>query len=115
MIDELVPIVLFIVFGAIVKIVSDNKVRRLAIEKGMINENIKYLYLDKFEARVPSSLKWGMVLIGIGLALTIGQLLPSRISETVTVGFMFLLAGLALVVYYFIGRRMLKKEAKEGN
>lgn len=113
MIDELIPIVLFIVFGAIVKIISDNKVRRLAIEKGMINENIKYLYLDKFETRVPSSLKWGMVLIGIGLALTIGQVLPSRLSETATVGLMFLFAGIALVVYYFIGSRLLKKETKE--
>jgi hypothetical protein len=110
---DLVPITIFIVFAAIVKIVSDNKVRRLAIEKGMVNEDIKYLYHDRFEGQIPSSLKWGFVLIGIGLALFIGQLFPYDITDEVTLGGMFFLAGLGLVIYYFIASRMVKKTKQE--
>jgi hypothetical protein len=49
-----------------------------------------------------SNVKWGMVLIGIGLALLLGQLFPYDITEAMTIGFMFLFAGLAFLIYYFI-------------
>jgi hypothetical protein len=112
MIEDIVPITLFVVFAVIVKILSDNRVRRLAIEKGVVNEDIKFLYYDRFEGKVPSSLKWGFVLIGIGLALFLGQLVPHDMTEHITIGGMFFLAGVGLVVYYFVARQIYQK-AKE--
>ncbi len=109
MFDEIVPLTLFIVFAVIVKIISDNRIRRLAIEKGIVNEDIKFLYYDRFEGKVPSSLKWGFVLIGIGLAVFIGQLVPYDMTEEITIGGMFFLAGVGLIVYYFIANRIYQK------
>ncbi len=113
MFDEIVPVTLFIVFAVIIKIFSDNRVRRLAIEKGVVNEDMKFLYFDRFEGKVPSSLKWGFVLIGIGLAVFIGQLVPYDMTEEITIGGMFFLAGVGLVVYYFVANRIYQK-AKAG-
>lgn len=112
MIEDLIPASIFFAIVYIVKIISDNKIRKLAIEKGVVNEDMKYLYSDRYEGKVPASLKWGFVLIGIGLAVFIGQMVPSA-TEEITVGGMFLFAGLGLVIYYFIANRIYKKAKQE--
>jgi len=108
-----IPITFFIVIAVIVKIVSDNRVKHKIVEKNMLNENVRYLFTDTLERHIPSSLKWGMVLIGVGLAFLIGRLVPYRISEEVTIGSMFLLAGLGLVAYYLIASHLVKKAKTE--
>ena len=113
MFHDIVPVTIFIVIAVIVKIMSDNRVRRLAIEKGVVNKDIKFLYYDRFEGKVPSSLKWGFVLIGIGLAVFIGQIVPYGMTEEITIGGMFFLAGVGLVVYYFVANRIYKKVKEE--
>ncbi len=104
--DIIVPIGIFMVLAYSVKILSDNRLRRLLIEKGQVNESVKYLFMDREYKNVPSSLKWGMVLIGIGVAILVGQLVPHSLMEEVTVGGMFFLAGLGLVLFYFIASRL---------
>lgn len=105
--------VLFIIFGsitAIVKIISDNRIRRLLIEKGDINENVKFLYADKFAYAVPTSLKWGMVLVALGLAFLVAQFFNFRHDDAVLFALLFIFGGAALVAYYFIGKKMLEKQ-----
>ncbi len=113
MFDDLVPVTFFLVVAYVIKILSDNKIRRLAIEKGLLNENIKYLFGGHFEGRVPTSLKWGFVLIGIGLAIFLGQMVPLRNAEEVTIGGLFFFAGIGLVVYYFVAKRIYKKATEK--
>ena len=112
--EKLIPITMLIAIVAIVKIISDNKIKRLAIEKGLVSENLKYLYLDRFERWVPGSLKWGIVLVSLGLALLVVKIYPGDISDEFTIGSMFLFAGLGLVIYYFVASRIAKKAKKEG-
>ena len=99
-----IPITALIVTAIIIKIVSDNRTRQKLIEKGMVDENVKYLFYDKFEQNVPSSLKWGLVLISIGLARLIVRLIPTYYVEEITIGAMFIAAGLALLIFYFIAK-----------
>ena len=103
MMEELIPMVMFITVGWIVKIVSDNKTRRLMIEKGEINENAKFLF-DLPQKHYTSSMKWGFVLVGVGVALLIAASSYS-ITEEATFGLMFLFAGIGLLVFYFITKR----------
>ncbi len=107
----LVPIVFFIVFAAIIKILSDSKTKRMLIEKGMIDENVKYLYADRYDVNVPASLKWGMVLTAIGLAVIVGRILDNYLHDTdqITIALMFVFGGLAMIVYYFIAKKMNEK------
>ena len=77
------------------------------------DEKVKYLYMNKLEAHVPSSLKWGMVLIAVGAAILIGQFVPYSYQEEATISGMFIMAGLALIVYYFIAGKIIKKAEEE--
>ena len=104
----LICAIIFFAFIALIKILSDNRVRRLLIEKGVVDENVKYLYANRLEAYAPASLKWGMVLVGIGLAFLIGVFMPS-LKEAITVSFIFILGGAGLIIYYFYARSVMKK------
>ena len=104
--EFLIPITIFIVFGYIIKIISDNRVRNKLIEKGLVNEDVKNLYADRLADRNLSSLKWGLVLVGIGLAFFIGQMFREEIANEITAGGMFVFAGIGFLVYYFIAKKI---------
>ncbi len=114
--EFLAPVILmgiiFVFVFMLIKVGSDNRIRRTLIEKGLVNEDVKYLYGNRFEGSVPSSLKWGIVLTGIGLAFLIGHLVPEEMHEEVTIPAMFLFAGLGLIIYYLIGKKM-RDQTKE--
>jgi hypothetical protein len=105
--EILIPISLFFVIAYIIKVISDNRVRHRLIEKGQIDDSIRNAFSENSELRNLQSLKWGMVLIGLGLALFIGQFMPYNIREEISVGGMFLFAGLALIIYYSFARKLI--------
>ena len=110
MLLTVVPLLaLFIAIAVIVKIALDHRTRQKLIEKGLVDENVKYLYRENGETRALGTLKWAMVLIGIGLAVIIGQLVPDHMMEEITAAGMFLLAGVGLVVYYLIASKVMGK------
>jgi len=117
----LVPIVLFIVIGWIIKVLSDNHTKNLLIEKELVNENVKFLYMDRLEKYVPSSLKWGMVLIALGLAIFLGKILTeipgimmrTHDEEAIIFALMFIFGGLALIIYYGVALKMIKKNEEK--
>ena len=110
---EMFPlIVMFLVVPVIIKLLSDNKTRRKLIEKGLVDEKVKYLFMDKPKDYVSSSLKWGMVLIAVGLAVFVGQMAPKELVEEVTIGAMFVLGGLALVIYYVVASKKMNEQEK---
>ena len=113
--DTLPLIVFLVILAFIVKIIVEHNTRRKLIDKGMVDENVKYLFPDKIKSQTLSSLKWGMVSIGVGLAVFVGQMVGANLVEEVTIGAMFVFAGLALVIYYPIANRMLKKAKEENN
>ncbi len=113
---EMLPLVVFFgVVAYVIKIILDNATRKKLIDKGMVDENVKYLYLDKPSSQTLSALKWGMVAIGIGIAIFVGQMVQYDLREEVTIGCMFILGGLALVIYYPIANRMLDKHKRENS
>ena len=110
--DMAVMIVMPVFFGFIylvVKLLSDNRIRHKLIDKDMVGENIKHLYMRPEDYGVPSALKWGMVLIAVGLAFLVGQLVPYSMKGEMTVAGVFFFAGLGLVFYYFIARKIGKR------
>ena len=98
--------IIFFTFLGVVKVISDNRLRSKLIERGEVDESVKSLYSTQ---NVLSSLKWGFVLVGLGLALLLSQLFPDGIREEVIVGSMFLLAGAGLLFFYYLSNRILKR------
>lgn len=109
----LIVAIVFLSLVTFTKIVADQRIRNKLIEKDQLNENVQYLYAQNMEYRVPSSLKWGFILIGVGSAFIIGQFVPANISEEVTVGSIFLLAGIGLIAYYIVARQIVKKQQEK--
>jgi hypothetical protein len=111
---NLAPVlVLAVIFWGIVmmlRTVSDNKLRHKLVEKGMVDKSYQTLFQKQEEPVVSSSLKWGMILIAMGLALVISRTFLHDYSEEVTFGFMSLFVGLALLAYYLIAARMANKK-----
>ena len=112
--EFLIPITIFAVIAYIVKVISDNRVRSRLIDKGALDENVKHLYWGKRPSSHQTSLKWGLILIGVGLGLFIGQLFPHRINEEMSAGLMFAFAGVGLMIFYFVAKKSISQN-KEDN
>jgi len=111
---EMLPLIaMLIIVPIIIKQLTEHKTRRQLIEKGLVDEKIKYLFPDKPKDYVGSSLKWGMILIAVGLAVFAGQMVPRDLVEEVTIGCMLVFGGLALVIYYVIASKKLNKSGEE--
>lgn len=104
------PLGAFIIIGFIVKIILDYRIKRRLIDKGAIDENVKFLFHNKLEHYTPSSLKWGLILIGLGLAVVIGDMFPYDYDRgEITFSLMLLFAGVGLLIYYFIANKKMKE------
>jgi hypothetical protein len=102
--EALQMLVVFATIAFIVKIALEYGTRKKLIDKGLVDENVRHLF--NYAAPAASSLKWGMVLTGIGIAVLIGRLVPYRWEEEMTISLMFILAGLALIIYYVIAPKL---------
>ena len=117
--EEFTPaIILAVIFGSfimLIKIVSDNRIRREIIASGKVDENLKYLFIRNGNSvRSPlSSMKWGLVCIAVGTSIILGKLFPYRISDDITFGLIFLLSGIAFLIYYVIAQKKVAENKKE--
>lgn len=107
--EILIPLGFFWMVAMIVKIVTDNRTRQKLIDKGMVDEKVKYLYTRNLQENPLQSLKWGIVLVGIGIALAIGQLFP-MMEGPALMGLMFIFAGIAFVIYYILAKKQTPNE-----
>jgi hypothetical protein len=116
--EDMVPVLVLTVIGyfllELVKVVSESRIRSKLIEKGMVDEKIKHLFGPRQLEESASSLKWGLVMIAVGLAFmfafAIHNWVPAGIRGEITAGAVFTMAGLAMIVYYVIARSREKKE-----
>ena len=105
--------IVFFTIGFVFKLIMDYSMKKKLIEKGLVDENVKHLF--KYSSPASGSLKWGMVLLGIGIAVIIGRLVPYHWSDEATVASMFILAGLALIVYYAIAPKITNGRDKDSS
>lgn len=100
--------IIFFSVVAIVKIVAEANFRKRLLEKDLAKDGWRQMYGTSAKMQSMSSLKWGMVMVGLGAALLIGQLFPRLIDDQVTFGLMFLFAGIGFLIYYPIAARLSK-------
>jgi len=106
-----------VVFGSIllaVKFLTEFFLRRRLIDKGLVDEKVKYLFADVGMTHLLSNIKWGMLLIAIGLALFWKQFSPYRVEDETIFGLMFLFGGIGFLVYYFVAKSYIEKRRREG-
>jgi hypothetical protein len=99
----LVPITFFTMIVWIIKIVSDNKIRRRAIESGNVKETLKQLWDTCYAKKPLQNIKWAIIFGGIGIVILLGYLFC--LSEAAVIGTSLLIVSFALIVYYFLERK----------
>jgi hypothetical protein len=108
--EVIVPVVFFFAVVAIWGgyLLTRHRERMTMIEKGLKSDEIKSLYARGESPTNPlSSLKWGMIFVGAGLAILLGMWLHQTyyVQEGVYPGLIALFGGIGLVIFYFIARR----------
>jgi uncharacterized membrane protein len=107
--DVLTVGIIFFALTYTIKILADARTRNRLIEKGLVDENVRHLFAPNNEMLALSSLKWGMVLVGIGLAALLSQLFPYDVTLEIAIGLMFIFAGLAFLIYYPLAMARIKR------
>jgi len=110
--DVFPVIVIFPAFALMFKWYFDYRTRRQLIEKGLVDEKIKYLQFERQEQFVPSSLKWGLVFVFVGVAIVFLRIMSEYIPGEVVLGAVLIAAGLGLLVYYLIADAAMKRHKR---
>jgi hypothetical protein len=106
-------LIIFPTFAIMLKWYLDYLTRKRLIDRGLVDEKIKYLYFDTTGRYTPASLKWGLVSLFIGTGIFVVKSLPYRFQEGETfLGVMLIAAGLGLLLYYFIASAARKREQR---
>ncbi len=104
--------VIFLTIYMVIKTLSDNRIKRILIEKGETGESLKHLNMSQ-PLNGLNSMKWGLILIGIGAAFFIAELFPREISDGGLLGLMSLFAGVGFLVYYNLAKKELSQKDGE--
>ncbi|MFZ5979622.1 MAG: DUF6249 domain-containing protein [Candidatus Zixiibacteriota bacterium] len=107
--EVLIPAIIFFSIVAIVKIISDSRTKNRMLEKGLDDTNLRNFFSAQAELHSLSSIKWGMVLVGIGIAIMASQLFPRDFTDEAALGLILIFAGLGFLIYYPIAEKRLKK------
>ena len=111
--EVLIPITILGFTALMIKIIADTIIRSKLIKKGMVDENLKYLYTKRIVFQPISNLKWGFILIAIGVPFLLREMLPDFFSEEGMIGSMFILAGVAFILYYNIAKKAPQQDEAE--
>ena len=107
--DTVLPmLIVFSTIAFVVKTTLEYRMRRQIIEKGLVDEKIKSLFSGPITTE--TSIKWGMVMIGVGLAILLGEMFPYSVSDEITVSLIFLFSGFGLIVFYLISPWLAKRQ-----
>jgi len=100
--EFLVPIAMFVLIGWVVKTVSDNKIKKQALQSGNTAESLKHLW-EKYYTNKPSQdIKFTVMFMGIGTVLLTTHILC--LSEIVTVGLVTIVIGAAYLIHYIVNK-----------
>jgi hypothetical protein len=105
--EFLIPISFFLMIFGIVYVIVRRKERLAMIEKGADPS------MFDGARKSPTSLKWGMLFVGIGVGILLGKIFAaySCLGEEASMFSMIcLFGGLSLVIFHFVEKSMEKKE-----
>lgn len=101
--DVLVPLGFFALVAYIAKLIRDTRIRRKALESPLSEEAAEaFVRGGSFEPSTQSALKWGLVVLSIGVGLLFVDLLAISFESPVAYAVLLVASGIALLSYYLI-------------
>jgi hypothetical protein len=95
----------------ITKVLSDNWTKRKLIEARVSDDVIRTLFRKESDPEMFAALKWGLVLVALGLGLIVSQYLPSGFEEPLAWGVVLVFGGAGLLAYYAVARALVRRAA----
>lgn len=114
MIKDIVPIVVigFIIYGILklIQIITEYKLKRRLLDKAQVDEGFSSALADSLKTLTTSkennpypSLKWGLITLGIGIALIVTNFMDFDYRQSpLPFGLLLTGASLGFLVYYLI-------------
>jgi hypothetical protein len=113
MLDDLLPIIvplaLFWMVVTIGRTIGETRTRRRLIENKATPEFASAVMAESRRETGEESLKWGLVLGAIGVALIIVQFLPYQSDDPIALGVILVFGAAGLLAHYAVARRMEKQ------
>lgn len=100
--------IVFSAFVMIIKLFTEYLTRKRLIDAGLVDEKVKFLFSGYGRSNSLNNVKWGMILMAIGISFLWHQLAPYRVSGEMVLGMACFLAGTALLIFHFISKSQLK-------
>jgi hypothetical protein len=108
--DVLMPVTILGTLGGavyvFVKTMTDYILKKKMIEKGFVNDDTQAIFKQHTAENKYSSLKWGLIILFVGLSLIIMEYIPVSPDSPLPYGLVAVSTSLGFLIYYF----MVKKE-----
>jgi phosphatidylglycerophosphate synthase len=116
MLNDLVPLVVPLAFfwaiTTVAKLIAETRTRRRLIEKNATAEFATAVMTEtRGDLALDDSLKWGLVIGAVGVALIVVQFLPYRFEDPIALGVILVFGAAGLLGYYAAVRRMTRQNA----
>lgn len=108
--DVLMPIAIIGSFGysiwAFTKVMTEYILKKKMIDKGFVNDTTQAIFKSQngFEDSYPS-LKWGLIVLAIGLALITISLIDIHPDSPLPYGLLAVFVSVGFLAYYFIVKK----------
>ncbi len=103
--ETLIPIVLFICIAYAVKVIMDGRVRQRLAQSGASEDLVRTMLMADEQNRKVSSLKWGLVLVLVGVAFGIIDIFNLDAGDPATFGIVIGAAGLGMLGFHALANR----------
>jgi hypothetical protein len=92
-----------------VKTMTDYILKKKMIEKGFVNDDTQAIFKEHTSEGKYASLKWGLIILFVGLSLIIMEYIPVRPESPLPYGLVAVAGSLGFLIYYFIVRKEIQK------
>jgi hypothetical protein len=103
--EMFVPIVLFVCITYAIKVIMDGRVRQRLAQSGASEDLVRTMLAADEQNRKVSSLKWGMVLVLVGVAFGIIDIFNLDAGAPATFGIVIGAAGLGMLGFHALANR----------
>jgi hypothetical protein len=116
MLNDLLPIIVPLAFfwaiAFIAKTIGETRTRRRLIENKASPEFAAAVMREApRDIAAHDSLKWGLLIGAVGLALVVVQFLPYRSDEPIAIGVVLVFGAAGLLAHYAATRRLTKAQS----
>jgi hypothetical protein len=111
MLELLGVLALMLFILALIRVIFENRLKGKILARETSQDVARALLgPESARSRAMGALKWALVLIGIGLGIALGQVVPHDMKEEIMLAGIFVFAGIGYLIYFMVALRAAGRE-----